>query len=391
MSLVLNAAFAFIFLRPSSAPAEKTNAVINASRAAAPATPAAAATEPEAWAALSAEELPGLVADLRAAGYPKEMVRAILSALVSERYAARRKALDPDAANRPFWKDRAPDPAYQLAMNQIWREQREALASLLGADAEPDDPMTLARQKQRFGNLPPEKMVEAQAVIRAFDDKRSNLFATGITSLSDREAFNMLEKDQRAALALVLSPAELEEYDFRNSNTGRTLRTELTAFQPTEAEFRAIFALRRPFDEQAMLTNMNGLPSQEQMAQQSKAREALKAQIVAALGPERGAEYELTTDYNYRRVSQVVARLELPPETTRQLSNTQKEYQQRMADIRKNAANPDERSAQLTALHQEATAKLSTMLGGAEGFEAYKQYGGAWLQNMVPRPVPPRP
>lgn len=391
VSLVLNAAFAFIFLRQSPAAAEAAKPIVAAPRVTAPGVSSPAAPEPEAWAALPAGELPALVADLRAAGYPKEAIRAILNALINEQFAARRKALDPDGANRPFWKDRAPDPTYQVALNQIWREQRNALRDLLGPDAESDDPMSVARQKQRFGNLAPEKMLEVQDVVRTFDDRRNAVYASGVFSTVEREKVAELEKEQRTALAQVLSPAELEEYDFRNSNTGRQLRSELIAFQPTESEFRAIFALRRPFDEQAAQTNMNGLPSQEQMTQQSKAREALKAQVVAALGPERGAEYELTTDYNYRRVSQVVARLELPPETTRQLSDTQKEYQQRMSEIRKNTTNPDDRTAQLAALHQEATAKLNTMLGGAEGFEAYKQYGGSWLQGMLPRPAPPRP
>lgn len=391
VSLALNAAFAFIFLRPSPAAFEVMTSTVVVPRPAVNTPSAPAPSEPEAWTTLPAGELPALIVDLRAAGYPKDVIRAIMSALINQQFKERRQALDPDRDNRPFWKDRPPDPNYQLAMMQLSREQQKILRDLLGPDAEPDDPMSVARQRQRFGNLSPEKMLETQDVVRSFDDRRNAIYASGVFAAAEREKLADLEKEQRAALALVLAPAELEEYDFRNSNTGRMMRSELIAFQPTEAEFRTIFALRRPFDEQVAQTNTAGLPSQEQMAQQSKAREALKAQIVAALGPERGAEYELTTDFNYRRVSQVVARLELPPQTTRLLSDTQKEYQQRMAEIRKNTTNPEERTAQLTALHQEATGKLSTMLGGTEGFEAYKQYGGAWLQGMLPRPTPPRP
>ena len=45
---------------------------------------------------------------------------------------------------------------------------------------------------------------------------------------------------------------------------------------------------------------------------------------------------------------------------------------------------PDERAAQLAALNQEATNKLTQSLG-ARGFEAYKTNGGYWLQMLQPR------
>ena len=50
-----------------------------------------------------------------------------------------------------------------------------------------------------------------------------------------------------------------------------------------------------------------------------------------------------------------------------------------------------ERSQQLTALAEEAQTKISPLLGGSRGMDAYKQYGGSWLQNLVPRIAPVRP
>ena len=43
---------------------------------------------------------------------------------------------------------------------------------------------------------------------------------------------------------------------------------------------------------------------------------------------------------------------------------------------------------QLAALHQEALAKITPLLGTASGVAAYKQYGGYWLENLAPRPAP---
>lgn len=199
-----------------------------------------------------------------------------------------------------------------------------------------------------------------------------------------------LERELRTALAAVLSPAELEEYDLRNSNTGRSMRSELTAFNPTEEEFRALYKLRQPFDEQFGF--IYGIPSQEQMRQRGEAQKQLLAQIGSALGAERAADYERAIDYNYRQTSQLVARLELPPETALSLWNTQKEFEKRRGEIYRASPGVAEadRTSQLAALQKEALAKVTPLLGTASAVAAYRQYGGSWLESLVPRPAPPR-
>jgi hypothetical protein len=56
-----------------------------------------------------------------------------------------------------------------------------------------------------------------------------------------------------------------------------------------------------------------------------------------------------------------------------------------MAVRRDQSLAPDERTKQLAALAQEATTKISPLLG-TRGFEPYKQYGGYWIQSLTPRP-----
>ena len=124
-------------------------------------------------------------------------------------------------------------------------------------------------------------------------------------------------------------------------------------------------------------------PSQEEMRARSAAQGELNKQIEAALGSQRYADYQRSTDYSYRQATTLVARLELPPETADQLYAVRKDIEDRM---RTAPILP----AQRAALGEEATAKVSALLG-PRGFEAYKQNGGQWLQNLVPRPAPPRP
>ncbi|HTZ20244.1 MAG TPA: hypothetical protein VMC06_05115 [Opitutaceae bacterium] len=383
-SLALNAAFAFfVFTRPA-APAPS-----------APATPAVdgpVAPPPidqNVWPDLQTDDLSALAARLRASGFPPALVRAILAAQLDEQFAARRKALRSAEANLPFWKGQTRDPKLAVALVQLDREQQKLLRQLLGGDAETEDPRSRLYQNRSLDFLPTDKANTLSRLLRDYDERRSDLYASGFSSNTDRAKFDALGKEQHDALARVLTPAELVEYDLRNSSTAETLRTNLSAFNPSEAEFRALYPLQAAYDER--WGNELGLTlSADERRQRDDAQKLLTDQIKAALGPERAANYERTTDYNYRRTNQLVERLELSPETTNTLWAVQKEFQQRRMDIYR-TASPEERVSQLTALQQEAIARVTPLLGGASGVEAYKQYGGSWLQSMLPRPAPSRP
>jgi hypothetical protein len=392
LSLGLNVTLGYFALTGSARVSDEVAAEAAAAQAAAEARrtarpTGAEAVDPKTWAALESPDLKDLAARLNAAGFPKDVIRAIIVGLISEQFAARRKALEAGDAKNAFWKDQSRDLKYQLAQYQLYREQDKAVRAVLGDDAY-SDPLTLAYQRSQYGFLPPEKMSAIQAIQRENSEKQTELYyKKGTMNMDDMRA---IEKDLRTSLAAVLTPAELEEYDLRNSNTGRTLRNELLAFNPSEEEYRAIFKLRQPFDEQYAYTNFT---TQEQMQRRSEAEKQLKDQVSALLGAERGAEYARTTDYSYRQTAQLVARLEMPPETTGNLWNVQKEFAEKRTELIRNASSltPEERTKQLTQLQQEAIARITPILGTSSRVEAYKQYGGSWLANMVPQPRPATP
>ncbi|MEO5959505.1 MAG: hypothetical protein ABIZ49_02455, partial [Opitutaceae bacterium] len=282
----------------------------------------------------------------------------------------------------PFWKN-TPDSINPL-VSQLYREQQKLLRDLLGDDADSTEPMTGARQKALYSHLSPEKAAEVRGLVRQFNERRSEL-----NELGDTTKLQALEKEQRATLAALLTPDELFEHDLRTHRTATTLRNSLSAFQPTEAEFRAIFKLQRDFDEPfPPINSVADMLASRLTQNRGETQRQLAEQIKTMLGPERGVDYERTSDSSYRRTDQLVARLQLPPETTQQLWAAQKEYQQRRTDMMRNPSPPEERATRLTALQQEAVARVASLLGGERNVEAYKQYGGFWLQNLVPRPIP---
>lgn len=343
------------------------------------------------WADLETPEVRQLADRLRASGFPPEVVRAIIGAQISEQFAQRRKAMDPDANNRPFWKNRETDAAYMTAQRQYSRDYQQALRDALGDDD--FNPLVAARNQQRLGFLPKEKVKEISDITRTYEEKRSDLLTSFISggaitiTTAMREKEQALEREQNDMIRTLLSPEEYVEYELRGSRTANSLRNNLSAFNPTEEEFRAIYALQKPYDEKYQTGSLGTGPMTAEIARQrSDDQRALTAQIKQVLGPERGDFYERATNPNYRNTSQLMARLELPPETTDRLYDVQKQFEQRASEARR--LPPAERTQALTNLQAEANAAIAPILGRDRNIDAYKAYSGTWITNLVPRTPP---
>jgi hypothetical protein len=365
-----------------SAPAAET-----AAPGAQPATAPAAESTAD-WTELRSDDLAAETKRLRAEGFPPSLVRAIIAAQVRERFATRRKPIEAALADRPYWLQSEPDPKLQAEMRALAKEERAALKELLGNDAESGPGGTLRRQ---FPNLAPEKIDQLAEIQERYNEKRNEVYESmrGAASLpSDQDKITALEKAARAEVAAVLSPQELEDYDLRTSRTAMNLRNSLSTFDPNEQEFRALYALQSAFNDQ--WGQMREGMTQEQMRARSQADQELRSQIKLALGDARYADYQRSTDFNFRRTSQLVERLGLPPQTATDLYTLQRETQQRASEIRRDPSlAPTDRVARVAALGTETQAKITAKLG-AEGAEAYKNYGGTWVQNLTPRPPPPK-
>src|SRR4051812_46137641 len=105
-SLTANAALAWlVFAQPQSTVSHSAEASGNAAGAAAKGVDDPA-VDANTWVDLDPKALAKHLARLRAPGFPAEVIRAILAAQINESFAARRKAIDPDAETRAFWKNR---------------------------------------------------------------------------------------------------------------------------------------------------------------------------------------------------------------------------------------------------------------------------------------------
>ncbi|HWA08716.1 MAG TPA: hypothetical protein VG838_04530 [Opitutaceae bacterium] len=353
------------------------------------ATPDTGPLTPEIWTALQTTDLAVQRDRLQAEGFPPAMIRDILAAQIRENFAARQKALENAHGEIPFWKNQLPDPETQAALRALAKEQQKMLTDLLGPDPENGRAATLQR---RLPNLSADKISQLVALQDDYADQRNNIYsAQGVTpslSPADREKLAALDKAQHADIAALLTPQELEDYDLRTSNTASQLRNNLVAFDATEQEFRTLFQLQQAFNDR--VGPLNGPMSQDEMKARAEGQKQLNDDIKAALGDDRYAEYQRATDYSYRQTSQLVTRLQLPPEATNQVYAVQQDIQQRVGALRSDRSlTAADRSQQLAALNEETKTRVSAVLGDA-GFEAYKQYGGTWMQTLQPpRQLPP--
>ena len=346
-------------------------------------TPSNPSAGPTAWSTLEDADLAKERDRLRAEGFPPQLLRAILSAQISERDAARRKALEPADVDHAFWRRQRPDPQAMAALRDLNRAERKELEDLVGPDPEHVAGERFIRQ---IPGLTPDKAEELQAITDRYNRQRQDLFSRGPLDTGAQQSLQDIDRQMHAEFAAVLTPEQLEEYDLRASRTAQQLQYSLAVFDPSEAEYRALYKLQSAFDQQFQPTF--GAVDPTQMRARTDAYKQLQSDIAAALGPQRYAEYQRDTDYSYRTTTQLVARLQMPPETADNLYAIQKDYQQKVQDVyrtAREAGSPGSTWQQLSALQQEATAKVATALGGnATAVEAYKTYGGQWLSRMVP-------
>lgn len=395
LSLAVNLVLCGLILAGIFAPSPAPVAVVKSpTKSALAATPSPGA---DTWPRLDTPAAVDLVARLRAAGFPTDVIRAILDGRFESELSARIKALDPEASHRPFWKNSPQQVQVQATIGRLRRAHEKEMRALLGEQEDTSQLVNRVLPGRRVDGLPPEKAAAVLDIVGEFDEKRAEYFADPLYLLNP-ERRTALEREQRAALARLLTPQELEEYELRNGTTAMAMRMQLGAFEPTEAEFRAIFRLRNEFAQQyGSTTPVGATPAEIQARREAERR--VTEQIQAALGPARAEDYLRKADYTYVQTGKIIERLQQPRENVDAVMAVSRDIvaRARTLEADRSLSGPARSSTQ-AALYEEAARRLTPLLGGSTGFEVYRQYGGTWLESIKPRPPsatptkpPPRP
>ena len=394
-SLLLNGACIFAFaLRPAIAPVPVRDFFIRTfgrtadSPIAKPrSTAAKALPRQQLWPSLDAGgDLKTLVARLRAAGFPPEIVRAMALAEISARYDARIQAmLEPDP-NTPFWKlttnVMAPGDNRLEQLNALQRE-RAKLQRELFADAFFSTDDVTAAQRRQFGNLSRQTIEVLQRIEDDYAEMTSAIrsSAGGILLPEDREKMALLQRERLADLASVLSGQELADYEIRSSPVTNMLVRQLGNFEATEAEFRAIFQAQQAFSHRTAATALSSGNFEDRHA----AQQQLNDQLKASLGESRFADYLRETDRSYQQLLRLAERDNIAKETTMRayhVRDTVAVESHRVLDD--DSLSVEQKRAALKSLAERTRTELLALLGPNAGPAYVNVVDQQWL-SMVQR------
>lgn len=261
------------------------------------------------WHEVESADYAAYIKNLREIGCPESTIRDIIVADVNQLYAHRReKEIIP--AEFEWWKSDLDAEAQRKnndKLKGLETERRAMLDRLLGPQWETtlrDDTADhggINLNGPVLGDLSPEakdKVYEitqrAQLQMKQLEDA-----AEKNGRPLDANAVVQIRQQNRSELAKVLSPAQLEEFLLRYSETAKKMREEFRGLTLLPDEFRNLFRSRDPVEDQLALYGASSDPTSARMEESLTAqREAI---LRSTLGPDRYAAYRLGQDPLYRQ------------------------------------------------------------------------------------------
>jgi hypothetical protein len=256
-----------------------------------PATP-----EMTTWEALELGDYPHFIELLRASGCPEATVRDLVMMRVTREFHAKQMAMEAQRQQNVEWWHNFNDDATRIQSRQevrhLRREMKDKICTLLGISYEE---LLSGFTAYKFPGsqetwLSPDKNDAYTAMLDRFQDEKDELkLATKAWAsvLDDDQKARLvaLEKQQRADLASLLSPAELEAYDLRHSEAARYVLDQLPQAL-SEKEFRTMVKVAQ---ESGTTLRMDwyewGVQTSGPSDAEAKKQEVL-SKIQAALGTE---------------------------------------------------------------------------------------------------------
>ena len=231
-----------------------------------------------------------LIEALGEAGVAEPLMRQLIYAKALLDNAAERAP-----GNDAFWQRDEGRGAATLARLERQGLIRDQLVDAFG-EAIRDDPRFVDLFRPLNDSLPflsSDKQVAIHEIRVRQQADRSMRFAGGMLR-EGREAVRESREMMDQAIQALLSAAEYEEYELRESLLSRRMRRSADLFDYTEQEFREIY---RILDESPGVTSGSGW----------RRNEDADARIAAYLGEDRFAEYMRSQDPAYRSIRLVGA------------------------------------------------------------------------------------
>lgn len=339
------------------------------------------------WRLIESPDFKRYIVNLRTVGCPEQTIHDIVIAEVNKLYAAKEAALRLRPEHLKPWETFGVSPRVAMererTLRQLLREKRALLKELLGIDVPMEMPPSFtgrsrredSRYEEALAKLPEGKRDLVRSLQEQYLDKSADLEARtmGFWEPQDHEERKRLRAELRNSLAQALTPDELLDYDIGTSSTASRMRSELSAFNATDQEFRELFKLRQAMEEQFASLNSN---EPEANRKRAEAQQLMEEATKSLLG-DRYADYQRSRDWQYRNLARVAQESGLPTETAVKAYDMQRLARDESAKLR---SNPDltkeQRDELLRQMQSELDATMAQLLG-KEAYDRYQQnYGG---------------
>jgi hypothetical protein len=335
------------------------------------------------WEMVESADYRNYIANLRAIGCPEQTIRDIIIADVDKLFEQRARDLLGAAAPFEFWKSGASPASGEAERLQriveLVREKRAILKDLLGIDVTDQSLLVEALNplKSRYSFLSADKQQRVLELDAAYARKLAD------ASSSKDASYQFLMDEKEAAVAQLLTPQELEDYQLRFSRTAEKLRDGLGGFQSTEYEFREIFRQQKAFEKQFGSSD-SGLSAEQRdlwVAGLAEKRNQLKA----AMGEQRFSEYEHESRFHQSRLKDIAREFNIPKENAFQALDLSWAAQEEAMRIRTNPAFTHEHRQQLLLNVRDQMESSFVQLLGSDGSKAYLKNPSGWLSVFPKR------
>ncbi|MDB4713030.1 hypothetical protein OAF43_02285 [bacterium] len=350
------------------------------------------------WSQIEADDYQTYVENLRRIGCPEETIRDLVKQDLDKLYDQRKAdILSKAPARKEFWKTGnpssigKPSASANSQMAQLDQEKNGVLGELFGAPGlaaiNRPGPLARARSEAKSGYamdfIPEETKAELNNLEREFGSELLKKMAQGATDAQDIAEIRGLRTEREDRIATMLTPDQKTEYDLRNSPTAANMRLQMDGFDPSEDEFRDIFAVRKNFDDEYGVVPGSNVSASDMESRQF-AEQEMNKQIRDSLGDDRFQDYLRQTDYDYKSISKITERQGLGDNISAQVYEMKGGAEELAREIRMNTSLPiEERQMQLGQIRTETSRSIESLMGGQGAVALQGQAGGRnWLNNL---------
>lgn len=382
LSLAANGALAWRYFSAAPKPAPEASSPL-VPQAAASASASAARAKTEASAQKNSESPAGDFSALRdrltALGFPLQVVRAVVRNAIEEPRRVRLRELYAEQARQPWWQGQQLFSREQdREIRELTRREREEILRVLGPEGYVAD-----EQLERYSFLPAEKAARLAVLQRDYAELRreaSTDLNASRAELADR--LKLLTAEHDRDVAALLTPEERARFDERESPAARSLSFRLEYFDANDAEYRAVLAAQRAFDERAPSTLSATSP--EGGAARTDANRRMVDELKASLGEERYAQFIQAQRPEYRALVELQRRFDIPPAAFQQAARVHLDISAEAARIADDTAtDATQKRALLTPLADRAIAGIRSALGPQLGDAYIAASRSTWIDVVA--------